>query len=1811
MTNSSYKKSGPVLLTPVASEATRAAPMMLADGAHMFLLTPTELAVPGRSWGPYTILTVLHRGSRVLVLRCERAGTPVLVKIHRADTSPAQMARFRREYELARRVPHPHVVQPAALGSFEGCLYYEMPDEGAVALRALLRHGPLPLASALQLALAVADALQAVHGQNLVHKNVAPGNVVADLQNGVVRLIDFGVAAEISSEHPVLARPDEIEGTLSTLAPEQSGRMNREVDYRADFYGLGATLYEAVAGQPPFDCADPVAAVHAHLALVPPSLATLRPEVPTVLAALVDKLLAKEPEDRYQTHHALRHDLQHILAHLDRPHALAAYRLAQADLPDRLQVSGRLYGRQAEVQRVLGTVQAAARGPARLLAIGGQPGVGKTALVHEVQRVLLGLRGNFVAGKFNQYGGQAPCAPFFAALQQRGRQILSLPDADRARWRDALRAALGDNAALVCDAVPDLALLLGPVPPVLQLGPAESEHRFVRTLALGCAALASADEPLVLFIDDLQWSDRIARRLLRELVHDERLAHLVLIGAYRSNEVAADHPLAQDLAALAALADDKALLLELAPLTQADTRALLADTLARAEGEVDALAQLCHAKTGGNPFFLRRFLEDLAQRRLVWPDRGNARWCWSLGAIASERLAENVATLMAGQLRRLPLTAQALLSVAACLGGRFPLRTLATASGLAEDVVLARLVPALQAGLLLPADKDYKWVGVLPPAERADLRVALDFAHDRVQEGAYALVGTADLPALHLRIGRLLRQAMDPERPAFDVVDHLNQGAALIDDPAERQALAQLNRRASALARDAAAFDLASTHAEQALALSGDSAWHNDHASQLDLHVHAARMAYLAGRHARMDACLEAALAHARGPGDRARLMDVRIESLYAAGQLAGTLDLGLAALRELGAELPQAADLADVARLVAGLRAEIEAIGLPALAERPAMDDADSLLQLGIVAKMTAAAYIARPALLPLLTLLQVRLMVARGHAPAALSAYSVLGLMVTEFLGDTPFGYRLGRMSMDLIERHGWRQVQAHAGFSFNAFLRHWIEPIRNGLPALRDVADNGQTFGNLRHAGLALYLHGCHALLAGEPLTALAPVLQDHAEVLRRIRQPVALDYLRVLQQACAALQGPRLAEQPLDDGNGFSARVLAATYAARGDQTGTMFLHAFACMLHGLAGRDADAETEGLAAAALFSAGRGMLMVPFCVFFTASAALRLARRGDADAAARRQRAGAALAQLQRSTAHNPELAPLALMLEAELADAVDAGPACARALQAVRASGNLLLLGLAHRTSARCPAQGPQQAAVQDADARAAFLRWGATALAHGGEAAPAPAVAPAGSVAGGALDLATLMKAVQAITSETALAPLLTRMLHLLRENAGAQRAVVVLGDAGAWEVVADSGHGDAVPRLGALEACGDQLPLPLLRTALNTGETLIVDDLRTDTLWRQQDYFMRAGGGSALALPLLRQGRLVGALYLENAAVTGAFAPARVEFLRLLSGNVVVALDNARLYERLRDLNATLEQRVAERTRALQDSEARTLAILGNAPIPMTVTRSADATLVYANRPAAQVMGVTPEAMVGRPAATLYRNPADRERLQQALQRDGVVRDAETCLLAHDGGERWTLITLVPIVYDAEPCVLATVVDITERKRMEEELRRLATTDALTGVANRGHFLQRAGAELERARRYGRPMAMLMLDIDHFKKINDRHGHLAGDLAIRQVVAASRAVVRQQDLIGRLGGEEFGILMPEAEAPAAAMLAERLRQRIGALPLELGQDQALRVTASFGVADLQPGDDIEGLLARADRALYAAKRGGRDRVRTD
>jgi diguanylate cyclase (GGDEF)-like protein/PAS domain S-box-containing protein len=1761
----------------------------------------TEWA-PGQIFGHFQIVSVLHDGAdTITALARQPDGERVLLRrLPDERMDEHGVSRFRRGFHLARRVEHPHILSPQGIAIEQGVLYQTLPYTKTSTLAALLHQGTLETGQVLTMAIGLCQALEALHARNVIHSAVTPGHVLlnSDLsageRPGEVFLTGFEAAVDDTSEEPLPGQQAELPVNMAYLAPEQTGRMARRVDYRADFYGLGATLYESLCGHAPFAGKDAAEAVHAHLARPVPNLIDLCPTVNPALAAVIHRLLSKDPESRYQTHAGLLRDLRDIDSAEARGEVLGTFIPATNDYPEHFQLAAHLYGRGQEIATIESAMAAVTAGACKVLLLSGPPGIGKTALVSKIRGKLLPVQANFISGKFSQFGQHPPHAAFISSLAQRARQILSQDAAAQHSWRARLNEALEGNVGVLAAAVPEFRLLLGETPDVLQLPSGQTEHRFLRCMRLAIEALLSSNEPLVLFIDDLQWADGASLRLLQALTSDDCLHHLLLVLAYRDDEVGAGHPFREILDALDSLSISVDRIV-LGALVHADIVALLSEGLRQSPAAVEALADLCLQKTAGNPFFLRRFLEELYRLDLLRARRnaaGELVWEWSLADIESAPVADNVLGLMLGQLRELPEATRQLLMRAALLGPVFSADSLAAISNLPVDELLESLRPALSAQLLVAI---------------ASNQVQFAFAHDRIQEAALQLLPLEDRPQLHLSIGRqLLRTQSTIE---FSAVNHLNQGRALITEPAERAQLCQANRQVAQRAMDAAAFELAANYADTALRdLSADS-WQVAVDDVLELYVLAARAAALAGRGERMLTLIKEGLAGL--PEDaflaQARLLEVRVESCYASGELLQTLQLGQEALALLGIRSMVGRSPESMAQELALLRDRIAEMGLDAIAALPPMQSTAQLLQISIVAKMTAAAYIAKPELLPLLTLQQVEVMLENGHAPAALSAWSVLGLMIAEFLGDYHFGYQLGALSMEILDRHGWRQVFAHAGFSFNAFLRHWVEPLAATLPGLQEVLRNGQEFGNLRHAGLGLYVHDYHAFLSSTDLRALSQQLGEHAGVLSRIRQPVAADYQAVLRVLVAALRGENPRSSPFETAN-WSASELEASYRERNDQTGMFFLHTWRGLWAFLQRRYDDCLTESHAAAVFFPAGRGMHAVPEIVFMEAVSALRVASAANRQAAS--ELAGSALQRFDRWAVVNPQaFASRLWLLRAESAHAQgqDAEGAYREAIKHAEASGNLLQQITAYTLQAEWQRSLALPAAnASFAQARLLALQWGAEGIVDVDD-------RDVTRTAANPVDLSSLTKAVQLITGEISLPRLLEQLTKVLAENAGADHAAILLrpgapvDDAAHWVVVADTARPEVLCNVPITEAV-DQLPVALLHAVLLSAQTLLIEHVADDGEWALNPWLKRQGVRSVLCIPLLRQQQLIGAIYLGNSRVAGAFSDSGVRFLELLSGNIVNALENARLYQELSELASSLEVRVAERTRQLQASEQRLRSLLEHSPIPTTVATRTDGILIYANPAAAEFAGTTVDQLVGQPAVNYYRDPARRAELLVTYQETGRLRDEEVCLILRDHREHWVMVSMVPIDFGGEEADLATMVDITERKQMEKTLQALATTDSLTGLVNRRQLFTGLQREISRAQRHATPLALVMLDIDHFKNINDTWGHSAGDDMLKAIADVCRRVTRGEDIVARLGGEEFAIVMPMTDKEEALRLAERLRQRIGELTLVSAAGENIQCTASFGVAVLGAGDSPDQLLARADAALYRAKRAGRNCV---
>ncbi len=1512
----------------------------------------------------YEIIERLHASARSLVYRAvaARDGAALIVKILNQDLPSFQeVAQFKREYAIARRCDSAAVVRPLALCQQAGRWCIIQQDIGGASLNKLL-HGdggggaaPLPLPDFFDIALQLCAALEAVHGNGVIHKDINPANLVWNPARRLLQLIDFGISCELGQESQGIANPHALVGTLPYMAPEQTGRMNRSVDYRADYYAIGATFYELLSGQPPFAASDAMELVHCHIARAPdwslPALAKL----PGALLALLQRLLEKNAEHRYQSVHALRRDLELCRAQACEPGQDQGQARVLSGHSGTFRIAQKLYGRDADIAALLAAFERSSAGPSEMLLVTGYSGIGKSAVVNEVHKPIVARRGCFVSGKFDQYRRNVPYASLIQAFQELIRQLLSEPEEQLRRWAGKLRAALGAGLGVIVELIPDLALIVGATEAVAALAPVEAQHRLNRLLRHFVQVFSSAEHPLVMFLDDLQWADAPTLRMIELFMRDPRQQHLLLLGAYRDNEVGATHPLAA-LCATLRQAGVRLSTLTLGPLGEDDVARLNADALRAPLAECAPLTRLCHQKTGGNPFFLNQFLQAIH-------DAGHLRyhfeldgWRWDQATLAGADYTDNVVDLMLEKIRRLPAATQELLQLAAAIGNRFELATLAVVGAASPHRIQQQLWPALQAGLIHPLDQRYKYLDEAGAAEGIGYR----FLHDRVQQAAYALVDADARRHKHLRIGRLLHRHATPaalEEQLVAIAEQLNAGRELITEPGERLLLAGLNQRAGVKARGAAAFQAALRHMRIGGALLPAQAWQSHTALYLDLQLGAAEAAWLCGEFDAADAIYPAVLAHCAAPLQRARCIAVQARQYQLQGRLPEAIAIQRRALAQLGVAIP--ADGAPLQAYVAATFAEAERLdagrAMDALLAAPALADPVALAAMQMMHGLWVASYYAGQQDLSLaMVMAMTRLSLRHGNSDYASVAYVAYAFYLAHSRAD-PRSHDFGAMALALARRQANQQALTLTTLMFAALIKHWSQPLRH-CEALYDEAFHGALdSGDFVNVGVVATVRATDRLIMGAYLPELLQATERDLALMRSHGQSDLADCaLAGAVQPIKCLMGLDGRGADYDDA-GFSEAAFLARYGASRLYQAYFYQGK---IRHAYLFDSADAEALAGRLELVTQILRGQAKVVEATFYAALIWLRALRREPrrADAGAVLARAEALLAQLAGWAAQGPHNgAAKHLLAQAEHArgrhDMALATRRYRQAAEAARDGGYVNIEALANELCAEYWLEQDQRrvAEVFLRDALLHYRRWGAegkaaqlqarhAGLAGGGAGRAAPGTAAAHATLtlhGGdnaTLDLASILKASHALSNEIGLRQVLQRLITIVRENSGAQVARLLLLDDGAWRLEAEIGaDGDAASVLQAraldLDGAGDAaFPLSLLRYAARSGAAVIEDRIAASPRFGGDPYVLARRPGSVMCLPIKQGGQVAGLLYLENNLAEASFTAERAEFLRLVGAQAMSAIAHARLHD-------SLERRVAERTAQLEDAN-RQLATL-------------------------------------------------------------------------------------------------------------------------------------------------------------------------------------------------------------------------------------------------------------------------------------
>lgn len=1593
------------------------------------------------------ILDTLHQDGEFMLCR-GRSRTDVspqppsvLLLMSRSDhPRPESVRILQYQHSLRPDLEAAWAVTPLEITQHEGRTVLILDDPGGEPLDQLLGT-PMEIGQFLRVAIGVSAAVRQMHGRSLIHKDLKPANIMLEPNTSKVRLMGFGIASRLPRERQSPAPPEFIAGTLAYMAPEQTGRMNRSVDSRSDLYALGVTLYEMLTGTLPFTASDPMEWVHCHIAKQPSPAAERRKDVPRSVSGIITKLLAKTAEERYQTAACLESDLRRCLAEWDSDRHVREFSLGEHDTPDRLLIPEKLYGRQREVGTLLGSFERVVKtGTPELVLVSGYSGIGKSAVVNELHKMLVPPRGMFASGKVDQYKRDIPYSALAQAFQSLIRALLTKSEVELNGWREAFREVLGPNGLLMVDLVPELKLIIGEQPPVPDLEPQDEQRRFQVVFTRFISVFARPEHPLALFLDDLQWLSTSTLDLLEDLLTRSDLRYLMVIGAYRDNEVDAMHPLVRKLEAIKN-AGARLEEITLAPLASEHLAQLIADALRCTPERAAPLAQLVHEKSGGNPFFALQFLSALAEEDLLTFDHDSARWSWDLNRINAKGYTDNVVDLMVGKMTRLPIETQMALQQMACLGNTAEIKMFSVVHRTSEEELHSDLWEAVRLELIVRLEGAYR------------------FVHDRVQEAAYSLIPAHQRAGAHLRIGRLLVAHTPPEQreeAIFEIVNQLNRGAELITAGDEREHLAELNLIAGKRAKASTAYASALSYLVVGASLFGEDSWEHRHALTFALELHRAECEFLTGALAEAEQRLAALSSSAATTVERATVACLRADLYMTLDQSNRAVAVGLDYLRHLGVDWSPHPTEEEARREYERIWSQIGRRTIEEFVDLPLMSDPPSLATLDVLTKLGPAAFFTDFTLHSLVVCRAINLSLEHGFSDGSCPHFEWLGAVAGARFGDYHAGFRFGQLGYDLVEKRGLKRFQARTYNNFGVQVLPWARHLKASRDLLRRAFEAANQMGDLTFAAFACSNLNTNLLAAGDPLVEVQVEIERSLAFAQKIRFGYAIDLVSIQLALVRTLRGLTAKFGSFDDDR-FSEQRLERLLAGNPQLApleSAYWIRKLQALF--LAGDYSSAIEASSRAQKLVGAWQTALETAEHHFYGAlshaafyDSALPEERQQHLDALAVHHR------QLEVWAANCPDnFENRAALVSAEMARIEgripDAEHLYEKAIRSARANGFVQNVAVANELAGRFyGTRGFEQIAqLYLRNARQCYLSWGAEGKVrqldglypHLRKEEPVTDARRTIGTPIEHLDLATVLKISHAVSGEIVLENLIDTLLRTAIEHAGAERGLLILARGTELRIQAEATTAGSSVTLELRDApiSSNELPEAVIQYAARTQESVMLDDASARGPFSSDEYIRRTHARSVLCLPLVKQGRLIAVLYLENKLAANVFTPARIAVLNVLVSAAAISLENSRLY------------------RDLQEREAK-IRRLVDANIVGVLISNLEGPILEANDAFLQIVQYRPEDVTsGRLRWTDLTPPewqAATERAVAQLRATGTCEMYEKEYFRSDGS-RVPVLVAATVIGDARSETLAFVLDLTERKRAEEERERLRQAQA-------------------------------------------------------------------------------------------------------------------------------------------------------------
>jgi predicted ATPase/signal transduction histidine kinase/tRNA A-37 threonylcarbamoyl transferase component Bud32 len=1523
----------------------------------------------------YALKEIVYQDRTAVVYRAydRQARQPILFKTLRAShPSAIDIARLKHEYEITKALKIASILKPQRL---EVDLFHNIAlvfdDFQGHPFKKYLLQNKLEISLFLDIALQIIKGLKEIHNRDIIHKSLTSQNIWIDFESQRIKITNFSRASLFLRENQKINDCELFKEDLAYISPEQTGRMNRMLDYRTDFYSLGVTFYEMLTGHLPFQSTDSMELMHCHIAKQPQPISHYSPDVPPAISAIVGKLMSKAAEERYQSIQGVQADLERCWQEWNQKGNIKYFDLGCQDISKNLRISQKLYGREEELLVLLNAFARISKGSAEIIWISGFSGAGKTALVNEFNQVVFQKQRYFITGKFSQLKQDIPYYFLIQAFQEFILQLLTESQERIQYWKQKLLEALEANSQVIIDVIPEVELIVGKQPPVAQLPPQESEHRFNYVLQKFIEVFTRPEHPLVFFFDDLQWADSASLKLLQFLIAKSASKYLLIIGAYRDNEITSIHPL---ISTLEDLRNDDLRFQEitLKSLNIEEITKLIIDTFNCQKHPAQMLAKIALEKTGGNPLFVNQFLRYLYDNKLIEFSKKDRNWNWKIEKIKSLKITDDIAKFMSQRIKLIPKEAREILKLAACFGNKFNLNILSSALQEAPQKIAQKLQITLQEGLIFPLGNYYESYDTYNrhsdnTSQTQDLKnfsITYQFLHDRVQQAIYSIIPEWQRQENHLKIGRLLlkntpQSALDEK--IFEILNHLNPGKNLISGKTEKNRLIQLNLRAGKKAKSSAAYEAALSYFKSAITLLPEESWQQNYPVTFLLYLETLECEYLSGHFDRAEELCHLMLTKAKTKVDKSKVYVHQITFYTHMGKLAETLDIGSQCLSLFKIALNRNNIQQAIQKEMHQIDSNLQGKNIDNLYALPSLKEPTPTAIMQVFMSLAAPAYFIDLNLWTLLMLKMINFSLKKGNVDISSFAYSAYAVILGSAFGDYQKGYQLGELALRLNEKFKNITLYSKIYFMFGAFINHWKKPLKEDFFYLRKAFEYGNETGDPSFATYAANVMAAESYLQGQPLDEVYQAIQVWIDYVENNQNIHGIYFQKLLKQIILSLQGVTDLPCSLSD-RYFNEQQFLQELQTLNFGLHLSFYYIIKIQLLYLFEDCNQAIKMAKESEEFIGFSFGLVRVTEHYFYYSLSLLAIYKRSTVE---EQKQYWLLIEKFHQKIKFWSDNCPENFLykdylITAEIARItnrdLEAMDFYDRAIAAAQDNDYQQNVALANELAARFYLSRGRLKIARSylQDAYDGYVRWGAIAkVRHLEQKYPELLANPAigeslrvepssifASVANPNLfsfDLATVLKACQALSSEISLRKILEKLMNIVIENAGAQKGFLILEKESRWVIEAEASVNSKdikVLQSIPIDQVNASTQTSFLSTAIvnyvaRTHKDVVLDNAANKEPFSHDSYIQVTQPKSILCTPLLYQGNLSGILYLENNLTEGVFTRDRVELLRVFSVQAAISIENSHLYEKLENYSKTLTLEVESRTQELQEKNEK------------------------------------------------------------------------------------------------------------------------------------------------------------------------------------------------------------------------------------------------------------------------------------------